>query len=115
MGPLRYTAKCDPFLSLDCAPTPSTWHNPRKGRHQILPSGNLGIQDGLIFVGGSGGAHEELLNQIVKHAPSIFTSNRPVFMPDSYSDILKLRLDSNVIFFEEVAPSRYRDGKKDGP
>ena len=24
MAPLRYAAKCDPFLSLDCAPTPST-------------------------------------------------------------------------------------------
>ena len=24
MAPLRYTAKFDPFLSLDCAPTPST-------------------------------------------------------------------------------------------
>ena len=50
MAPLRYAAKFDPFLSLDCAPTPSTlappcpppWRNPRKGRDQILPSGNLG-------------------------------------------------------------------------
>ena len=24
MAPPRYAAKCDPFLSLDCAPTPST-------------------------------------------------------------------------------------------
>ena len=24
MAPLRYAAKCDPFPSLDCAPTPST-------------------------------------------------------------------------------------------
>ena len=24
MAPLRYAAKLDPFLSLDCAPTPST-------------------------------------------------------------------------------------------
>ena len=29
-------------------------------------------------------------------------------MPDSYSDILKLRLDSNVIFFEELGPQIYR-------
>ena len=36
---LRYAAKCDPFLSLDCPPP---WRNPRKGRDQILPSGNLG-------------------------------------------------------------------------
>ena len=42
---LRYTAKFDPFLSLDCAPSPPCpppWRNPRKGRDQILPSGNLG-------------------------------------------------------------------------
>ena len=41
MAPLRYAAKFDPFLSLDCAPHPPPWHNPRKGRDQILPSGNL--------------------------------------------------------------------------
>ena len=39
MAPLRYTAKFDPFLSLDCPPP---WRNPRKGRDQILPSGNTG-------------------------------------------------------------------------
>ena len=51
MASLRYTAKFDPFLSLDCAPTPSTLcppspppgRNPRKGRDQILPSGNLDL------------------------------------------------------------------------
>ena len=41
MAPLRYAAKFDPFLSLDCAPHPPPWRNPRKGRDQILPSGNL--------------------------------------------------------------------------
>ena len=40
MAPLRCAAKFDPFLSLDCAPRP-TPHTPRKGRDQILPSGNL--------------------------------------------------------------------------
>ena len=46
-------AKFDPFLSLDCAPTPSTlapppsppWRDPRRGRDQILPSGNPGYND----------------------------------------------------------------------
>ena len=42
MAPLRYAAKFDPFLSLDCAPRPPPWRNPRKGRDQILPSGNHG-------------------------------------------------------------------------
>ena len=41
MAPLRCAAKFDPFLSLDCAPPrPPPWRNPRKGRDQILPSGN---------------------------------------------------------------------------
>ena len=40
MALLRYAAKFDPFLSLDCPPrNPS---NPRKGKDEILPSGNLG-------------------------------------------------------------------------
>ena len=43
MAPLRCAAKFDPFLSLDCAPNPTPWHNPRKGRDQILPSGNTDL------------------------------------------------------------------------
>ena len=43
MALLRYAAKFDPSLSLDCAPPPPPpWHNPRKGRDQILPSGYRG-------------------------------------------------------------------------
>ena len=43
-----YTAQFDPFLSLDCAlPCPQTQHNPRKGRDQILPSGNLAFQKSI--------------------------------------------------------------------
>ena len=41
MAPLRCAAKFNPFLSLDCAPRPPPWRNPRKGRDQTLPSGNL--------------------------------------------------------------------------
>ena len=36
MAPLHYAAKFDPFLSLDWAPRPPPWRNPRKGREQIL-------------------------------------------------------------------------------
>ena len=32
MAPLRYAAKFDPFLSLDCPPP---WRNPRKGKEGI--------------------------------------------------------------------------------
>ena len=51
MAPLRCAAKFDPFLSLDCAPFPPPWRNPRKGRDQILPSGNTD----LTFVEGDCG------------------------------------------------------------
>ena len=36
MAPLRYAAKFDPFLSLDCARLEGVGHNPRRGRDQIL-------------------------------------------------------------------------------
>ena len=39
-------AKFDSFLSLDCARVEGVGRNPRKGRDQILPSGNLGGQAG---------------------------------------------------------------------
>ena len=42
---LRYAAKFDPFLSLDCASGPPPWRNPRKGRDQILLSGNLAQEE----------------------------------------------------------------------
>ena len=40
MAPLRYAAKFDPWIA---PPRPPPWHNPRKGRDQILPSGNLAL------------------------------------------------------------------------
>ena len=49
MAPLRYAAKFDPFLSLDCAPRAlhPPWRNPKIGRNQIFPSGNYARQ-GLL-------------------------------------------------------------------
>ena len=45
MAFLRYAAKFDPFLSLDCAPHPPPWSNPRKRRDQILQrSGAIVLQ-----------------------------------------------------------------------
>ena len=48
-------AKFDPFLSFDCAPCPPPWRNQRKGRDQILPSGNLAYRNKKYY-GGAGGA-----------------------------------------------------------
>ena len=50
MAPLRYTAKFDPFLFLDCAPCAQPWRNPKKGRDPILPSGNLALTVYLCHV-----------------------------------------------------------------
>ena len=36
-------------------------------------------------------------------APKVFTSETPVFMPIEYVDIPPMRLDSNVVYFEESA------------
>ena len=60
--------------------------------------------DGIIFaVEGI----QELLQKLDLLAPTIFRSNYPVFMPKGYSEELNLRLDSNVIFFEEKVAAGY--------
>ena len=76
-------------------------------------------QDGMIFVGAK--VHEQLLKHMedtdgtsllrspsianplesISH-PSFFRTNSPVFMPQEYSHMMTLRLDSNIIFYEEV-------------
>ena len=61
--------------------------------------------DGLIFVGTQ--VHEQLLMQMVEVIPTIFTSNCPVFMPAEYSNLMKLRLDSNIVFYQEMTSERY--------
>ena len=63
MAPLCCAAKFDPFLSLDCAP--HALHpgaNPRKGRDQILPSGNLD-NSVVIIVGETGSGKTTQLTQ----------------------------------------------------
>ena len=54
-------------------------------------------QDGLIFIGNE--HHAGLIKHISDVAPSLFRPNYPLFMPFSYQNDIKLRLDSNIIFF----------------
>ena len=55
MAPLRYAAKYDPF-----APhRPPPWRNPRKGRDQILPSGNTDLSQEFRREGGDCGEDAE--------------------------------------------------------
>ena len=60
--------------------------------------------DGIIF---ANEGQKELLQQLNILAPKIFRSKYPIFMPIGYSKDLKLRLDSNIIFFEEKVPEQY--------
>ena len=63
-------------------------------------------QDGIILVGNQG--HRQLLKRITNLAPSMFTSNLPVFMADEYIGEIQLRLDSNIIFYKELAPTKFK-------
>ena len=63
-------------------------------------------QDGVIFLRGEG--EQELLENVTRLAPTIWTSNCPVFMPLEYFNNINLRLDSNIIFYEEQGPEGYR-------
>ena len=56
-------------------------------------------QDGLILIGRKG--HEKLLKRLSEVAPTILTSNNPVFMPISYQNDIQLRLDSNIFFYRD--------------
>ena len=70
---------------------------------------NVGMgskQDSLIF--GTGKDHGQLLDDIEQVEPFIYRSNTPVFMPLEYTDMIKLRLDSNIIFYEEEKPGTYK-------
>ena len=57
--------------------------------------------DGLIFVGDH--QDRELIENISDIVPSIFTSGYPIFMSKIHTNGINLRLDSNVIFYEEKA------------
>ena len=55
-------------------------------------------QDGIIFIASQ--PNMNLVNELAIEVPSMFASNCPVFMPVEY-DLVKLRLDSNICFFQE--------------
>ena len=62
-------------------------------------------QDAVIFSPDQ--ENKELIAQLSKHVPSIFTSNCPVFMPNGYEVGIRLRLDSNIIFYIEETSGTY--------
>ena len=54
-------------------------------------------QDSVFFMGAS----EKLVRLITRQRPSMFRSNCPTFMALELSDLLELKLDTNIIFFRE--------------
>ena len=59
-----------------------------------------GKQDGVIFLGDQ----HDLIKQLHINAPAMFRTNYPAIMPLQYSILISLRLDSNIIFFEQQSP-----------
>ena len=60
-----------------------------------------GRQDGVILIGNQ----YDLIEQLHSIAPAMFRSNYPMFLPLKYSTLISLRLDSNVIFYEQQGPT----------
>ena len=63
-------------------------------------------QDSLIF--GPGQDHGRLLDDIEQVQPLMFRLNAPVFMPLEYSDMIELKLDSNIVFYEVDKTGTYK-------
>ena len=62
-------------------------------------------QDSFLFVGHQ--SHQGLLEKLAQLQPAIFRWSSPVFMPIEYVDTMRLRLDSNVIFYEKEAMNKF--------
>ena len=54
-------------------------------------------QDSVIFLGNDG----DLVRHVAALEPSMFRSSSPIFLPVKLSDVIDLKLDSNIIFFEK--------------
>ena len=78
------------------------WNAPELAEHLD----QRGKQDGIIFLGRKG--HEELIHTLQEGGSSLLTRPHPVFMPTSYKTDIELRLDSNVLFFNEQDADNYQ-------
>ena len=62
-------------------------------------------QDGLLFVGSQ--TQKKLLQDVQGLVPELFKSDCPVFLPREYSNIIELRLDNNIVFYENHGDGIY--------
>ena len=72
-------------------------------------------QDSMIF----GPGLENLCQDLDQLEPSVFRSNKLVFAPMECSDLIRLRLDSNIVFYQQEKTGKYslfdKFAVKDGP
>ena len=62
-------------------------------------------QDSLFYVGSETG--KEFFKHLQILVLDMFRSDCPIFMPIEYSNIVELRLDNNIIFYEKIGDSKY--------
>ena len=63
------------------------------------------IKDGVFFVGTE--INQEWLTHVATLEPLLFRSSSPIFMPKAFLHMVKLRLDSNIVFYEKDINGKY--------
>ena len=62
-------------------------------------------QDGIIFVGNR--THKDMLDMLQSVVPDMFRSDCPIFLPIGYSRTVEMKLDNNIVFYENQVHGRY--------
>ena len=62
-------------------------------------------QDSLIFIGSE--IHTELLDNLQSSVQDMFRSDCPIFLPIEYSRSVEMKLDNNIVFYENHMNGRY--------
>ena len=62
-------------------------------------------QDSLIFVGSE--THKDILNGLQFVTKDMFRSDCPIFLPIGYSRTLEVKLDNNMVFYENLINGKY--------
>ena len=66
-----------------------------------------GKQDGLFYVGSESGNHKLLFEQLQFWEIYMFRSEIPIFLPIEHSDVVELRLDNNIIFYQTYDAGKF--------
>ena len=63
-------------------------------------------QDSLFFIGTQN--HKDFIELLLAIVPEMFRSDCPIFVPMEYSNSVELRLDHNIVFFEDNRDEGYQ-------